>query len=181
LGDAGAVVTSDAALAGRIRRLRHGGQVDRDQHLDAGVNSRLDELQAAVLRARLPYLERWTARRRALAAQYSARLADPSVAPVPRHDAGHVYHLFPVRTARRDALQRHLRRAGIETLVHYPVPLPAQPAFRACPPADCPQCARAAGELLSLPLHPRLTDDEVRAVAEAVGEFGEFEKGRAFA
>lgn len=178
MGDAGAMVTGDAALAERVRRLRHGGRVDRDRHVDAGVNSRLDELQAAVLRARLPYLRGWTERRRTLAARYAGMLAGTFVTPVPQHEPGHVYHLFPVRAVRRDALQRHLRSAGIETLVHYPVPLPEQQAFGACAPADCPRSSRAAGELLSLPLHPRLTDEDARAVAETVAEF---EKGRAFA
>jgi dTDP-3-amino-3,4,6-trideoxy-alpha-D-glucose transaminase len=178
MGDAGAVVTGDAALADRVRRLRHGGQIDRYRHLDAGVNSRLDELQAAVLRARLPYLRAWTARRRAVAAQYTAMLAGTSAAPVLQCEPGHVYHLFPVRSAHRDALQTHLCGAGIETLVHYPVPLPRQDAFGACAPADCPRSSCATGELLSLPLHPRLTDEDVRAVAETVCQF---EKGRAFA
>ena len=178
MGDAGAVVTGDAALAERVRRLRNGGQVDRYRHVDAGVNSRLDEMQAAVLRARLPYLRAWTNRRGALAMQYAAILAGTSTTPVPQQEPGHVHHLFPVRSLHRDALQTHLRSAGIETLVHYPVPLPRQDAFAACAPADCPQATRAADELLSLPLHPRLTDETVRAVA---GRVGEFEKGRAFA
>jgi dTDP-4-amino-4,6-dideoxygalactose transaminase len=178
MGDAGAVVTSDVALAQRVRRLRHGGQIDRYRHADAGVNSRLDEMQAAVLRARLPHLPAWTGRRRALAAQYVAMLAHTSVAPVRVRDPGHVYHLFPVRSPHRDGLQTHLRSAGIETLVHYPVPLPQQEAFGAYAPAECPQSTRAASELVSLPLHPRLTDADVRTVAETVGEF---EKGRAFA
>jgi dTDP-4-amino-4,6-dideoxygalactose transaminase len=178
MGDAGAVVTNDRALADRVRRLRHGGQVDRYRHADAGVNSRLDELQAAVLRARLPYLRAWTDRRRTLGEQYSAALAGTSVRPVPRHEPGSVYHLFPVRSAHRDALQAHLRSAGIETLVHYPVALPMQDAFAACAPAECPHAARAAGELLSLPLHPQLTDEDARTVADTVCQF---EKGRAFA
>jgi dTDP-3-amino-3,4,6-trideoxy-alpha-D-glucose transaminase len=178
MGDAGAVVTGDPALAERVRRLRHGGQMDRYRHVDAGVNSRLDEMQAAVLRARLPYLRAWNNRRRALAAQYVAMLAGTSTTPVPQQEPGHVYHLFPVRSLHRDELQTHLRSAGIETLVHYPVPLPGQEAFGACAPADCPRATRAAGELLSLPLHPRLTNENVRAVAATVGEF---EKGRAFA
>jgi dTDP-4-amino-4,6-dideoxygalactose transaminase len=178
MGDAGAVVTSDAALAERVRRLRHGGQADRYRHVDAGVNSRLDELQAAVLRARLPYLRAWNERRRTLAAQYTAMLSGTSAAPVPQHDPGHVYHLFPVRSSGRDALQTYLRSAGIETLIHYPVPLPGQEAFAAYAPVECPRSTRAASELLSLPLHPRLTDGDVRAVAETVGAF---EKGRALA
>jgi dTDP-4-amino-4,6-dideoxygalactose transaminase len=106
LGDGGAVVTRDAQLAERLKRLRNGGQTDRYQHVEAGVNSRLDELQAAVLRARLPGLSRRTTARRALAAEYRAGLASSNRVTVPPEiDPGHVYHLFPVRTARRAELQ----------------------------------------------------------------------------
>ena len=177
LGDGGAVITNDLGVADRIRRLRNGGQARRYEHVEAGINSRLDEIQAAVLRARLPHLVRWTAERRARAAAYRD-LLPPGIVPVPERDAGHVYHLFPVRSANRDALQQHLRAAGIETLIHYPVPLTTQPAFRSEAPADCPVAARAAGELLSLPLHPRLTAAEAGRVAAAAGAF---EKGRVIA
>ena len=185
LGDGGAVVTNDPALAARIRRLRNGGQTDRYHHAEAGVNSRLDEMQAAILGARLAFLARWTQRRRALAQLYRSALG--TVTTIDQRDAGHVYHLFPVRSRRRDALQADLASRGIETLVHYPVPLPAQAAFTASGAKDAiaqgstfefPVAARAAGELLSLPLHPRLSDDDVAYVAEAVTTF---EKGRVHA
>ena len=176
LGDGGAIVTNDAALADRLRRLRNGGQSDRYHHAEAGVNSRLDEVQAAVLRARLPLLRKWTDRRRALAAAYRAAL--PEGFPVTERDAGHVYHLFAVRSANRDALQAHLKSAGIETLIHYPGPLPRQGAFRNTDPRACPEAERAASELLSLPLHPRLREADVTRVAGVVAEF---EKGRTFA
>jgi dTDP-4-amino-4,6-dideoxygalactose transaminase len=175
LGDAGAVITNDAALAQRIRRLRNGGQANRYDHADVGVNSRLDEVQAAVLRARLGFLPAWTSRRVELATRY--RDALPAGLPLP--DApGHVYHLFPVRTMHRDALLAHLGAAGIEALIHYPVALTQQPAFAPYHPAPAPNAERAARELLSLPLYPRLRDADVARVAEAVGEF---QKGRAFA
>jgi dTDP-3-amino-3,4,6-trideoxy-alpha-D-glucose transaminase len=177
LGDAGAIVTSDAALADRLRTLRNGGQVDRYHHTTAGVNSRLDEMQAAVLRARLPLLDAWTTRRRALAAHYRRLL--PSALPVAERDAGHVYHLFATRSAARDGLQAHLRAAGIETLIHYPVPLPDQPAFAAARPDRAPVAERAVRELLSLPLHPRLRDEDVARVAAAVCEYDR--KGHALA
>ncbi len=168
LGDGGAVITSDAALADRIKLLRNGGQTDRYHHVELGVNSRLDELQAAILRARLPRLAERTARRRMLAAQYRAALAGAPVV-VPREmDPGHVYHLFPVRAPRRTPLQDRLRAAGIETLVHYPVAIPRQPAFAAMDPADCPAAVRAANEVLSLPLYPSLSSKAVQAVAEIV-------------
>ena len=176
LGDAGAVLTDDSALAERIRRLRNGGQAGRYHHVETGVNSRLDEMQAAILRARLPWLRGWTERRRALAASY--RRALPGTLPLQQRDPGHVYHLFPIRSASRDALQSQLESAGIETLIHYPVPLGRQDAFAAFGPTACPVADRAAREVLSLPLYPRLTEDDVARVAGAVAAF---EKGRAFA
>jgi dTDP-3-amino-3,4,6-trideoxy-alpha-D-glucose transaminase len=181
LGDGGAVVTNDAALAARVRRLRNGGQTDRYRHQEPGVNSRLDELQAAILRARLPFLPSWTARRRQLAAAYRQALAAaPAVdIDVPReHDAGHVYHLFVVRVrdergggARRTALQQHLTTAGIDTLVHYPVPIPQQPALAGADPADCPRATFACNEVLSLPLHPGLDDGALAEIAAALCGF----------
>jgi dTDP-4-amino-4,6-dideoxygalactose transaminase len=168
MGDGGAVVTNDRSLADRIRRLRNGGQRDRDHHEEFGVNSRLDEIQAAVLRARLPRLPGWTLRRRALAATYRSALAGGPVEVPPEHDPGHVYHLFVVRARDRAGLQAHLTASGIETLVHYPVPIPRQPAMAGVDPRDCPEAARACDEVLSLPLHPGLTDHEVADVVAAL-------------
>jgi len=171
LGDGGAVITRDAALADRIRRLRNGGQTDRYRHETFGVNSRLDELQAAILRARLPLLPSWTSKRRTLAATYRAALADTAIGVPPECDAGHVYHLFVVRSrdrAARAALQEQLAARGIETLVHYPVPIPQQPALAGSHPADCPVAARVCDEVLSLPIYPALADADVARVAAAV-------------
>jgi dTDP-4-amino-4,6-dideoxygalactose transaminase len=170
LGDGGAVTTGDAAVADRVRRLRNGGQSTRGVHTEAGVNSRLDELQAAVLRARLPYLPRWTARRRELAALYRRRLP-ASVRPVAERDPGHVYHLFAVRVRLRNALRAHLDAAGVDTLVHYPATLSEQPAFAPYHPSDCPVASAAARELVSLPLYPALADRDVERVVEAVAAF----------
>jgi dTDP-3-amino-3,4,6-trideoxy-alpha-D-glucose transaminase len=172
LGDGGAIVTGDADLARRVMLLRNGGQTDRYHHELAGVNSRLDELQAAILRARLPYLTQWTGVRRGLAHLYRAQLAAPVVVP-PERDAGHVYHLFVIRSRCRDRLQTYLREQGIETLVHYPVPIPRQPAFAASLPADCPRADAACAELVSLPLHLGLTDQDVARVASTVSTFNE--------
>ena len=122
-----------------MRRLRNGGQVDRYRHDDFGVNSRLDEIQAAVLRARLPRLAGWTARRRALAARYRSALAVGPVDVPPEHDAGHVYHLFVVRVRGRAALQAQLAAGGIDTLVHYPIPIPRQPAMAGAQPSRLPR------------------------------------------
>ena len=113
LGDGGAIATTDPDLAARAKRLRNGGQTDRYHHGEFGVNSRLDEIQAAILRARLPLLDRWTTRRRELAREYRSRLsAQRAVVVPPQLDEGHVYHLFPVRSAARDAVQSGLRAAG---------------------------------------------------------------------
>jgi dTDP-3-amino-3,4,6-trideoxy-alpha-D-glucose transaminase len=171
LGDGGAVVTDDRALAERIKRLRNGGQTDRYHHAVAGVNSRLDELQAAVLRARLPFLTKWTARRRALAARYRATLNGSSVTVPAEFDSGHVYHLFVVRSGRRAELQAHLSSRGVDTLVHYPLSLTRQDAFAAAQPRACPIAEQACNEVLSLPLHPSLTDSDVDAVSAAVNQF----------
>ena len=169
VGDGGALTTNDARLAAHARRLRNGGQTDRYLHTEFGVNSRLDDLQAAVLRARLLFLPGWTARRRALAAQYRARLEGVQAIVVPPElDAGHVYHLFPVRSGNRDALQAHLRSAGIETLIHYPIPISRQPVVQALAPAECPVADRVCAEILSLPLYPTLPPDAIGKVADAL-------------
>lgn len=168
LGDGGAVITDDADLAAKLRRLRNGGQTTRYHHGEFGVNSRLDEMQAAVLRARLPRLAGWTATRRTLGARYRQRLASAPVTVPPEHDPGHVYHLFPILTPSRDALQARLAAAGVETLIHYPVAIPDQPALSATHPAACPVATRVAGELLSLPLHPALDSAAVDAVANLI-------------
>jgi dTDP-4-amino-4,6-dideoxygalactose transaminase len=167
LGDGGALTTGDASLAARARRLRNGGQTDRYRHDEFGVNSRLDEIQAAILRARLVFLPGWTEKRRALAREYRAALTDAAAVVVPpEHDRGHVYHLFPVLSTARASVQEHLRTAGIETLIHYPIPIPRQRAVAstdACPVAD-----RVCAEVFSLPLYPSLERDAVRAVAAAL-------------
>jgi dTDP-4-amino-4,6-dideoxygalactose transaminase len=175
LGDGGAVVTLDPAIAERIRRLRNGGQLTRDQHVEMGVSSRLDELQAAILNARLPLLRGWTARRRALAAIYRAGLAGARVCVPPERDPGHAYHLFTIRSTERVALQAHLAAQGIDTLIHYPVPVPKQPAFAAAEPADCPHANRICAEILSLPLYPSLDDTSVERVVTAVRSLPESE------
>jgi dTDP-3-amino-3,4,6-trideoxy-alpha-D-glucose transaminase len=170
LGDGGAVITGSAAIADRVKQLRNGGQRQRAHHVEAGVNSRLDDLQAAVLRARLPRLAGWTARRRDVAALYRRMLPD-SVRTIRERDPGHVYHLFPVLTSERTALQAHLSSAGIETVTHYPMALTKQPAFASYPSPDCPVACAAADSLLSLPNSPQLADPDVARVAAEVAAF----------
>jgi dTDP-4-amino-4,6-dideoxygalactose transaminase len=171
LGDGGAVLTRDAQLAARVKRLRNGGQSSRYHHEEAGANSRLDEMQAAILRARLPYLAGWTARRRAIAREYRAALANAALHLPREFDSGHVYHLFPVLTSSRDAFQQHMRDRGVETLIHYPVPIPRQPALAAASPAMCPVADRICSQVVSLPMYPGLSDGAVSAVTDAAAAF----------
>jgi dTDP-4-amino-4,6-dideoxygalactose transaminase len=171
-GDAGALTSNDDALAARARRMRNGGQTSRYHHAEFGVNSRLDEIQAAVLRARLPRLRAWTAARRALAREYRHALAGiEGLAVPPELDAGHVYHLFPVLSQARDDLQAHLRAEGLETLIHYPVPIPRQDALASLAVQPCPVADRVCASVLSLPLYPSLDSAAVRTVAGAIRGF----------
>jgi dTDP-4-amino-4,6-dideoxygalactose transaminase len=174
LGDGGAVLVDDEVLRERIRRLRNGGQSDRYRHEMVGMNSRLDELQAAILRVKLTHLAAATDRRRALAALYGRELAGlPLQRPLEQPYARAVYHLYVVRHPRRDALAAFLKERGIGTLIHYPIPLHLQPAFASLGgrEGDFPVAERAAREILSLPLYPELTDEQVTRVANAVREF----------
>jgi dTDP-4-amino-4,6-dideoxygalactose transaminase len=167
LGDGGAITTSDAALADKLKRLRNGGQTDKYRHVEFGVNSRLDEIQAAALKARLPWRHEWVSRRRALAARYRRGLTGGPVVVPPECDPGHVYHLFVVRAADRASFQAHLTARGVGTLIHYPVPIPRQPAFAGVA-SPCPVADQICDEICSLPLHPQLSDEDADRVVEAI-------------
>ncbi len=171
-GDAGAILTRDAALAARLRRLRNYGQSSRYVHEERGVNSRMDELQAAVLRVKLPRLDEFNAARRRIAALYDANLQGV-VQPLAQSEIEHVYHLYVVRHPQRDALIDHLKAAGIGTLIHYPIPVHLQRAYAdlGYPRGSLPVTEQAAAEILSLPLYVGLSDDDVRLVAAAVSRF----------
>jgi len=172
-GDGGAILVNDPAVAATLRRLRNGGQSDRYRHEVSGLNSRLDEMQAAILRVKLRHLDAWGERRRALAAIYHDELRGCGLElPVEQAYARAVYHLFVVRHPRRDALAAALKERGVGTLIHYPIPLHLQPCFASLGgrAGDFPVAERAAGEILSLPLYPELREDQVRAVAAAVRE-----------
>jgi dTDP-3-amino-3,4,6-trideoxy-alpha-D-glucose transaminase len=175
LGDAGALVTADEALAARVRRLRTYGGVDGYDFVEPGLNARLDELQSAILRVRLPRLPAFNAARRAHAARYRAALDNPRVRlPVERAGATHVYHQFVVRCAARDALAEFLASAGLSTLVHYARPLHRMTAFASGRArwAREPGCAaRAAAEVLSLPIQPELDPAHQDEVIAAVNAF----------
>jgi len=169
LGDGGAVVTSDPEVAERARLLRNYGERDRFEHVLRGRNSRLDALQAAFLAAKLPHLDAWNERRRAIAACYTEALEGTAVT-TPRDAPGrhHVYHLYVVETSDRERFRAELARLGVETAVHYPRPIHLQPAYRALGEGrSLPVSERLAASVVSLPLYPELADDEVELVAEA--------------
>jgi dTDP-4-amino-4,6-dideoxygalactose transaminase len=175
LGDAGAVVTADPGTAERVRLLRTYGERRRYESVVAGRNSRLDALQAAVLSLRLPRLTAWVERRRELAALYGRALEDPgSGVHVPVEGPGrrHAYHLYVVRSERREELHAALAAAGVETLVHYPRPVHRHPAYAhlAGAPGALATSERLCDEVLSLPLYPQLTDAEAERVVAAVRE-----------
>lgn len=168
-GDAGMVLTDRDDVAERVRRLRHHGDAGRYQHVELGYCSRLDELQAALLRVKLAHLDAWTEARRRIAARYHERLAGLGLAlPVERPPARHVYHLYTVRHPQRDALAKALADQGVGTAVHYPRPVPGQPMFGGDGERQWPEAWRAAREVLSLPCFAELEDGEVEAVAAAV-------------
>ena len=172
LGDGGAVAVSDPLLGERIAALRQYGWHKHYISDEVGVNSRLDEVQAAILRVKLNHLDAQNARRVVIADAYTAALADgPLRPPRQREDVGHVFHLYVTRSEGRGRIQTLLRAAGVGSGIHYPVPVHLQPAYSgriALDPAGCPETETAAREVLSLPLYPELTDTEVETVCGAV-------------
>ena len=169
-GDGGMILTTRDDIAERVRRLRDHGATRKYLHVELGYSSRLDELQAALLRVKLAHLPRWNEARRQLAARYADGLRGLDLAlPVERPPAHHVYHQFAVRTAKRDALAAALAGAGVGTSVHYPTIIPCQPLF-SHPDAErrFPHAAQAAAEVLCLPCFPEITDEEVAAVMACV-------------
>ena len=172
LGDGGAVTTNDADLADRVRQLRNYGAHVKYHHAERGVNSRLDELQAALLSTKLPRLDAKNAQRGAIAARYSAAFADLPGLVLPRTDPAldSVWHLYVIRCPARDRLQALLTEAGVATMVHYPVPPHRQPAYatETLATSGLPASERAAAEVLSLPLWPEMTEAEVGFVIERV-------------
>ena len=174
LGDGGAVTTDDARLAERLRSLRNYGSTARYVHTERGFNSRLDEIQAAVLSAKLEHLDWWNARRGAIALSYLDIFADlPLGLPVRPAGDVHAWHVFAVRSERRDALAAHLDAAGVDTLIHYPVPPHLQGAYRelGLGPGDLPIAEAIARETLSLPIGPHMSVLDVSRVFMAVEDF----------
>jgi dTDP-4-amino-4,6-dideoxygalactose transaminase len=170
-GDGGMLVTDDQSLADRARSLRgHGGRV-KYYHEELGVNSRLDEVQAAILRVKLPYLEAWIEKRRAAAGRYTAAFAGSQLqVPVEPEDARHVYHQYTLRVPDRDRVQQDLKAAGVESMVYYPVPLHLQKvhAMLGLREGAFPHSEKAAREVLSIPMFPELRPDVQQQVVDAV-------------
>ena len=176
LGDAGAVVTDDAALADRIRVLaNHGRGAGHHDHVESGRNSRLDALQAAALRVKLHSLTSWNEGRRAVARRYDRAFAGTPIRPVaPETGVDSAYHLYPVRVAHRDAFRAALEEQGVQTGIHYPIPCHRTAAFAGYANGSLPTAEQAADELVSLPMFPQLTDLQVeRVVSVALGAVGE--------
>jgi len=177
-GDAGLVTTLDARLAERVRRLRVHGSERRYVHIEVGINSRMDAIQAAVLEVKLAHLERWTEARRRCAAVYdeffaAARLGDVLGLPVVAPGARHIFHQYVVRAQRRDELRSHLAAAGIGTEVYYPIPLHLQECFAdlGYRRGDLPEAERAADEVIALPMFPELRREQQARVVDAIRRF----------
>lgn len=172
LGDAGAVTTNDDELAQTIRALRNYGSHKKYENLYQGVNSRLDEIQAAMMRVKLPYLEGETARRQSIAQSYRTRINNPFVTlPSVENEGAHVWHLFVVRSDVREQLQQWLSEQGIQTLIHYPIPPHKQKAYPEFQDYRLPLTEQIHQQVLSLPMDPTMSDDAVTRVIDAVNGF----------
>jgi len=172
-GDAGAVTTKSKALYEKLTMLRNYGQSKRYHHDLIGINSRLDEIQAAILSAQLPFVPEWNQRRMEIANRYDKGLAEVVDIPAPAAGCDHVYHLYVIQVDERDQLQAHLADRGVGTLIHYPIPAHLQKAyaFMGYKKGDLPASERIAGRILSLPMFPELTDNQIDYVIGAIREF----------
>jgi dTDP-4-amino-4,6-dideoxygalactose transaminase len=175
IGDAGALITNDVELADRARRLRNYGQSERYHHPEIGMNSRLDELHAAILIERLALLDSFTETRRCIAETYYRELANPHIKLLarPLHRSNHVYHLFVVLCSERDRLSSYLTAEGIGNLSHYPVPIHHQPPCLATKtdPQGLPYAEQHASQCLSIPCHPQMTHSQIEKVIDVVNSF----------
>ena len=173
-GDAGAVITNDEGLAEKVRMTANHGRLEKYDHLFEGISSRLDGIQAAILRVKLNHLENWIEGRRKVAATYNKLLSDLGDIILPQEEAyaKHVYHLYVIRTANRDVLREYLKEKGISTGIHYPTPLPFLKAYDYLghKPGDFPVSERLAKEVLSLPMYPELTGEQIQFIAAAIRE-----------
>ena len=172
-GDAGAVTGNDETLLAKVRKLRDHGRITKYEHDEIGFGDRIDALQAAILAAKLPHLEEWTEARRAHARQYGELLADTDVIrPHEAPNVRHVYHLYVIRVPRRDEMLEHLKSRGVGAGIHYPVPVHRQPAYLKEGYGDIslPVTEQVASEIVSLPMYPELSSEQIEYVAQAVKE-----------
>jgi dTDP-4-amino-4,6-dideoxygalactose transaminase len=175
-GDGGMVVTNNSEIYERVRLLRMYGEKRRYESVLLGRNSRLDELQAAILLVKLKYLDKWNERRRQIAELYISQFTGPKAnieLPFEAEYAKHVYHLFVIRTQKRDTLKKYLEERGMQTAIHYPIPIHLVPSmkFLGYKRGDFPRAEKASHDVLSLPIYPELTDGEVKRVAETSKQF----------
>ncbi len=170
-GDGGAVVTDDGEIADKLRLLRNYGQLKKYEHVAFGYNTRLDEIQAAILLVKLKHLDSWNERRRKLASLYTELLGSSVITPYEADYAKHAYYIYCVRSKKRDALQKHLEKNGVKTLIHYPIPVHRQRVFSSYNSQRLEVTERVASEILSLPMFPELAEAEVKEVAAAVNSF----------
>ena len=174
-GDAGAIITNDDALAEKCRMFANRGALVKHQHHMEGINSRLDGLQAAILSAKLPHIQKWTEQRIANAAIYTEKLKNiPFIkTPCVRPGSRHTWHLYVIRAEKRDQLATWLKERGIETAIHYPTPLPFLPAYRhlQAKREDYPVAAACQGQILSIPMYPELTREAIEYIAKSICEF----------
>lgn len=172
-GDAGAIVTRDEALAKRMAAMRDHGRTTKYEHHIAGTNARMDAIQAAILRAKLPFLASWVASRRKIASRYTEMLAGfPLLLPSAEADAEHSFHLYVIRASNRSQLMEHLKEAGISTGIHYPIPLHLQPVYAhlGYKRGDFPITEKVSDEIVSLPIYPELTFEQVDFICEKIRE-----------
>ena len=174
-GDAGAIITNNEELADKMRMFANHGALKKHEHEIEGINSRMDGLQAAILSVKLHYIDEWNERRYQNALLYNELLADVEgiVTPKIRPNASHIFHLYVIRTKKRDELQKHLKEQGIATAIHYPVALPFMRAYKYLghKPEDFPVAYRYQDEILSLPMYPELSNSAIAFVAEQIREF----------
>jgi dTDP-4-amino-4,6-dideoxygalactose transaminase len=174
-GDAGAVVTNNDELASKMRMYANHGALIKHQHHMEGINSRLDTIQAAILNAKLPHILKWTEMRIKNARQYHEQLKNISGITLPetRKETVHTFHLYVIRTERRDELKKFVESKGVQTAIHYPTALPNLPAYKYLghEPSDFPVASKYQNQILSLPMYPELTEEQISYVCNCVREF----------
>jgi dTDP-4-amino-4,6-dideoxygalactose transaminase len=174
-GDAGCIITNDDELAARYRMYANHGALIKHKHEMEGINSRMDGLQAAILKAKLPYIIEWTEKRIVNAKLYDSYLAGIKQIQLPkvRPESKHTYHLYVIKAERRNELMAYLKEKGIETAIHYPTPLPNLPAYAHLntKPADFPVATALQHQILSLPMYPELGEEQIKYIAEAISAF----------